>query len=261
MAVSVAESVRAAFPRAEVLPVLFQAQPSRFQPFRHNLYHPHQIALAVREQREVVHVSDVVRDSVLSYKLVERLQHRVCEPLGEISANRDAVDEHAFHQIEDPAVLHQFAQPVHHDLRRELFIKMVYVEFRTPSGTLAVVLHPFLDCFYSEGSAASFYGAAAERIHPPHHRRLKSLYENVVDVLIGPESRFRNITPFFGVPVIPSFDSRFCGHKSALDDFPKFFYPFVSCEFHPHDCLVWLVVSAPSVRPVHDVDSIPDVCI
>ena len=47
--------------------------------------------------------------------------------------------------------------------------------------------------------------AAAMAIHPAHHGRLEDLDQSMVNVLVWPELRFVNDSPFTGALIVPLF--------------------------------------------------------
>ena len=115
---------------------------------------------------------------------------------------------------------------------------------------LAVVLHPSLDGVLFPVRPALPDGAAAVKIHSPHHPGLQDLDEGVVDVLVGPLGRFADGAPFPGVRVPPLADMGLFRLKAADEYSPQVFHPLRFGFFHPRRAGVGVVALAPMVGAV-----------
>lgn len=119
---------------------------------------------------------------------------------------------------------------------------------------LAVVLHPSLDGVLFPVRPAFPDGAAAVKIHSPHHPGLQDLDEGVVDVLVGPLGRFADGAPFPGIGVPSLADMGLFRLKTADEYSPQVFHPLRLGLLHPRRTGVGLVASIPVVGAVHFVD-------
>lgn len=119
---------------------------------------------------------------------------------------------------------------------------------------LAVVLHPSLDGVLFPVRPALPDGAAAVKIHSPHHPGLQDLDEGVVDVLVGPLGRFADGAPFPGIGVPSLADMGLFRLKTADEYSPQVFHPLRLGLLHPRRTGVGLVASIPAVGAVHFVD-------
>ena len=190
---SVAVSHGAGFPclGREYLPVALQLHAVVIEPLLDHQPELPQLPLVRPEDREVVHVAQIMRYAVaaLADHVVERLQGGVGEPLRGVGSDEDAVPHHAPDQVEDAPVFHELPHAIHHDLRLQALVEVPNVEGHAVAGAFRVFLHPPLyRCLAVVGATASD-ASGGVLVHASHHDRLEDADQGVVDVLVGPLDR------------------------------------------------------------------------
>lgn len=158
---------------SEDLPVPFQLQPNRGKPLFHILQQLSQLSLIGAEDREVVHLPQIVADAILLVvdHQVQRLEGKVKEPGGEERSDQNAVLHHGIAQPKRFIVLEQPLQCVDDIRRVELLEAMVDVTFQSISSADGVVSHPLLQCLHSIGIASALNARNAVPVHAPHDMR------------------------------------------------------------------------------------------
>lgn len=205
----------------EHLPIGFEFKLMGVQPVLHDDAEFPQLPFVRAKHRDVVHVACVVlAQTALTNQLVEGLQGCVGEPLRRVRAYEDTVLNNAPNQVEDAPVFEKLPHPSHDDLWLQAFVEMVDVAAELVLRTLHIVRHPVLNSLALLMRSSATDAPTAVKIHPTHHLRLQNLNKRVVDILVGPLSRFTDGAPFLRAGIPAPRNVWFFRFKAIDDDFP-----------------------------------------
>lgn len=113
---------------AEYLPIPFQSQVMVVQPSVHKVAQLFQLPLVRPSGRQVVHVPHIMgAKPALPDKLVQRLQDRVCKPLGRVCPNQNTVLDDSPYQVQHPPVLEELAHTGHDHLRLQTVVEVIHI--------------------------------------------------------------------------------------------------------------------------------------
>lgn len=236
----------------EHLPVALELQIVGVQPALHKDAELPQLALVGAECRHVVHVPGVVLAiAALPDEPVKGLQHSVGKPLRRVGSKLDAVADDAPDEVKDAAVFVELAHSRHHHFRSQALVKMPDVPAKLVLRAFAVVLHPSLDGVLFPVRPALPDGAAAVKIHSPHHPGLQDLDEGVMHILVGPLGRFADGAPLPGAGIPALRDMGRFRLKAFDEHVAQVFHPLRLGFFHPRRAGVGAMSSAPVMGAVY----------
>ena len=118
------------------------------------------------------------------------------KPCGEECANEDSVFHNGVAQPKRFGVLEHPLQGFD-DIRRIKFLKAVVdVALAAILRALHIVLHPLLQCLDAVGVPSAGDACDAVPVHAPHNVRDHRLHNSVVNILVRPQKRLVDVSPF-----------------------------------------------------------------
>lgn len=172
----------------EDLPVALELQPNRRKPLLDVLQQHSQLPLVGAENREVVHLSNIMAHAVLLLmdQQVKRLQRQVQKPCGEERTDQHAMLHDGIAQPQRLVILEHALERLD-NIRRIQFLKaVVNITLNGILRALRVILHPLLQNFHAVGVSSPGDARDAVFVHAPHNVRDDRLHDRVVNILVGP---------------------------------------------------------------------------
>lgn len=118
------------------------------------------------------------------------------KPCGEECADEDSVFHNGVAQPERFGVLEHPLQGFD-DIRRVKLLKAVVdVALAAILRAIHIVLHPLLQCLDAVGVPSAGNACDAVPVHAPHNVRDHRLHNSVVNILVRPQKRLVDVSPF-----------------------------------------------------------------
>ena len=185
------------------------------------------------------------------------------EPGGEERADQHAV----LHQgVAEPKGLPVFEQPFQciDDIGRvHLHKTVVNITLHAVLGAYRIVLHPILQRLHAVGVAPPGYARDAILVHAPLDMRDHGLHHRMVDILVRPEQRFVDLSPFplaavrvpVPLPPLQRFVHVLVPSHQVLDELAEFHHIFIHMRLNFQDFLIQAVVAVSPVTAIDFLDS------
>ena len=167
------------------------------------------------------------------------------KPCGEECADEDSVFHNGVAQPERFGVLEHPLQGFN-DIRRIKLLKAVVdVALTAILRALHIVLHPLLQCLDAVGVPSAGDACDAVPVHAPHNVRDHRLHNSVVNILVRPQERLVDVSPFalatvrVAVPA-PSLEGRvhvLVSVDQTLDECSELLHIFIHIIFDLNDLL------------------------
>ncbi len=122
------------------------------------------------------------------------------KPCGEECADEDSVFHNGVAQPERFGVLEHPLQGFDDIRRVKLFKAVVDVALAAILRALHIVLHPLLQCLDAVGVPSAGDACDAVPVHAPHNVRDHRLHNSVVNILVRPQERLVDVSPFALTP-------------------------------------------------------------
>ena len=181
------------------------------------------------------------------------------KPCGEECADEDSVFHNGVAQPERFGVLEHPLQGFD-DIRRIKLLKAVVdVALAAILCALHIVLHPLLQCLDAVGVPSAGDACDAVPVHAPHNVRDHRLHNSVVNILVWPQKRLVDVSPFalaavrVAVPA-PSLEGRvhvLVSVDQTLDECSELLHIFIHIIFDLNDLFVQAVIAVSPMAGVH----------
>lgn len=181
------------------------------------------------------------------------------KPCGEECADEDSVFHNGVAQPERFGVLEHPLQGFD-DIRRVKLLKAVVdVALAAILGALHIVLHPLLQCLDAVGVPSAGDACDAVPVHAPHNVRDHRLHNSVVNILVRPQKRLVDVSPFAFTAVrvaipAPSLEGRvhvLVSVDQTLDECSELLHIFIHIIFDLNDLFVQAVIAVSPMAGVH----------
>ena len=181
------------------------------------------------------------------------------EPCGEECSDENSVFHNGVTQPERFGVFEHPLQGFDDIWWIKLLEAVVDVALAAILCALDIVFHPLLQCLDAVGVPSAWDACDAVPVHAPHNVRDHRLHNSVVNILVRPQKRLVDVSPFafaavrVAVPA-PSLERRvhvLVSVNQTLDECSELLHIFIHIIFDLNDLFVQAVIAVPPMAGVH----------